>query len=59
VAGACDPSKQHIETDGWYVDLPDCAGDSGLGAADTACGERCVDQINATVNGDPRSSDSR
>lgn len=49
--GACDPSKQHIESDGWYVDLP--------GQAQTAPDvipqqpqAGCVDEIKATQNGD-------
>src|SRR5262245_16333618 len=51
--GACDPAKQHIETDGWYVDLPmpaqsaPDAGPSGPLAA-------CVDEIKATQNGDSK-----
>lgn len=46
----CDPSKQHIETDGWYVDLP-----PGTQAAqDVAPPAGCVDQVKATLNGDPK-----
>lgn len=46
----CDPSKQHIETDGWYVDLP-----AGAQAAqDVAPPPGCVDQVKATLNGDPK-----
>ena len=47
---ACDPSKQHIETDGWYVDLP-----AGAQAAqDVTPPPGCVDQVKATLNGDPK-----
>jgi hypothetical protein len=53
--GACDPAKQHIETDGWYVDLPtptqqpvpDVAPPPQAAAA-------CVDEVKATQNGDPK-----
>jgi hypothetical protein len=51
--GACDPAKQHIETDGWYIDLqmpaqlaPDVA------PSQAAAG--CVDEIKTTQNGDPK-----
>ena len=46
----CDPTKQHIETDGWYVDLPPGA----QTAQDVAPPPGCVDQVKATVNGDPK-----
>ena len=46
----CDPTKQHIETDGWYVDLPPGAQTS----QDVAPPPGCVDQVKATVNGDPK-----
>ncbi len=51
--GACDPARQHIETDGWYVDLtipappaPDVAPPQASSA--------CVDEIKAMQNGDPK-----
>jgi hypothetical protein len=51
--GACDPARQHIEMDGWYVDLampapaaPDVAPPPAPGG--------CVDEITATQNGDPK-----
>ena len=46
----CDPSKQHIETDGWYVDLPAAT----QAAPDTVPPPGCVDQVKATLNGDPK-----
>jgi hypothetical protein len=58
--GACDATKQRIETDGWYVDAPkamtsqpqaDPSGDAAAGA--------CLDQITASHNGDPGRLDSR
>jgi len=51
--GACDAAKQHIETDGWYVDLAipaPAASDVAPAQAPAAC----VDEINATHNGDPK-----
>lgn len=54
--GACDASKQRIETDGWYIDQP-----KALAALATQAGPLaqpmpggCTDQIQATVNGDAR-----
>jgi hypothetical protein len=46
----CDPSKQHIETDGWYVDLPAAT----QAVPDTTPPPGCVDQVKATLNGDPK-----
>jgi hypothetical protein len=52
--GACDQSKQRIETDGWYIDAPKEAGlppdNDGAGAAPTVC----HDEIKTTQNGDPK-----
>ena len=53
-AAACDPSKQHIETDGWYVDLPAGAQGAQDATPPTPPAGGCLDQINATVNGDPK-----
>ncbi len=53
-AGACDPSKQHIETDGWYVDLPVGAQAAPDATPPPQPAGGCLDQINATVNGDPK-----
>jgi hypothetical protein len=52
--GACDATKQRIETDGWYVDAPKAMtsqpqADPSGGAAAGAC----LDQITASHNGDP------
>jgi hypothetical protein len=51
--GACDPAKQHIETDGWYIDVPAGALASPEAAPTPAPGT-CVDQVNATQSGDPK-----
>src|ERR1043166_2152620 len=53
VAGACDQTKQHIETDGWYVDTPKALTTSGPDMnPGQATGNGCNDEIKATQNGD-------
>jgi hypothetical protein len=55
MAGACDTSKQRIETDGWYIDPPKAQ--AAQAAPDQAAGVPpggCADQIQATSNGDPK-----
>ena len=52
--GACDSSKQHIETDGWYVDLPLTQPPSADAMAPKAPAEACVDEVNATLFGDAK-----
>jgi len=51
--GACDPAKQHIETDGWYIDLSVPA-QAAPDAAPSQTPAACVDEIKATQNGDPK-----
>lgn len=50
-AGACDPSKQRIETDGWYIDVP-----KGLVDQETEnpapAGGSCRDEVKTSQNGD-------
>ena len=53
-AAGCDPSRQHIETDGWYVDLPAGVIQTQDATAPPQPVGGCLDQINATVNGDPK-----
>jgi len=55
MAGACDTSKQRIETDGWYVDAPKSLTTqfAALEAPAPTPGA-CADQIQATSNGDPK-----
>jgi hypothetical protein len=53
--GACDPAKQHIEMDGWYVDLAMPAPSaSDVAPQQVPVGVGCVDEIKATQNGDPK-----
>ena len=51
--GACDPAKQHIETDGWYVDLAIPA-QAASDVAPSQAPAGCVDEIKATQFGDPK-----
>jgi hypothetical protein len=51
--GACDPAKQHIETDGWYVDLAIPA-PAASDVAPPQAPAACIDEIKATQNGDPK-----
>jgi len=48
---ACDSTKQHIETDGWYVDLPVPA-QATQGPLQEPPATGCIDQVKAAVNGD-------
>jgi hypothetical protein len=50
--GACDATKQRIETDAWYVDVPAQA--QAVLAAPPAAPSGCVDQVKATITGDPK-----
>ena len=55
MAGACDTSRQRIETDGWYVDAPGTM--TMPGSSDQNSGtmpDGCADKIQATSNGDPK-----
>jgi len=55
--GACDSSKQRIETDGWYIDQPKAvtALPVQTDAASATIPGGCDDQIQATFNGDASS----
>jgi hypothetical protein len=53
MAGACDTSRQRIETDGWYIDAPAALSKQTVGPEQPAAGA-CADQIQATSNGDPK-----
>ena len=51
--GACEPAKQHIETDGWYIDLQ-LPAQPAQDVAPSQAPAGCVDEIKATQNGDPK-----
>ena len=50
---ACDPSKQHLETDGWYIDPPNAL-QSAQAPTTPPPATGCVDEIKATQNGDAK-----
>jgi len=53
--GACDTTKQRIETDGWYIDSPPAlASQAQPDQAPPVAPGGCADQIQATSNGDPK-----
>jgi hypothetical protein len=53
--GACDASKQRIETDGWYIDNPpSIANRPATSEPPAPSPDGCTDQIQATSNGDPK-----
>src|SRR6185503_11841670 len=55
MAGACDASKQRIETDGWYIDTPPSIANRPSSSEQAAPSpDGCTDQIQATSNGDPK-----
>ena len=51
-AGACEPSRLVIETDGWYIDPPKAV--STPPANTPAPGAGCQDEIKTTETGDAR-----
>lgn len=51
--GACDATKQRIETDGWYIDSPINRTAQPTRNEPASYGE-CADQIQATANGDAK-----
>ena len=55
MAGACDTSKQRIETDGWYIDAPTAVFNQAAAVTDqSVVPGGCADQIQTTSNGDPK-----
>lgn len=50
-AGACDQTKQRMETDAWYIDAPKTVAAQPVSAVATS-GAACRDEIKATVTGD-------
>jgi hypothetical protein len=52
--GACDSTKQRIESDGWYIDMPPAlASQSQTGPMGQPAAQACIDQVQATFSGDP------
>ena len=54
MAGACDPSRMRLETDGWYIDPPKSAPPPSPDQTAAASPGDCADQVQATSNGDPK-----
>ena len=55
MAGACDQTKQRMETDGWYIDVPTAlTASSPQGATAPPVVGGCNDEIKATQTGDPK-----
>ena len=55
MAGACDTSRQRIETDGWYIDNPPSIANRTSSSEQTPSSpDGCTDQVQATSNGDPK-----
>jgi hypothetical protein len=52
--GACDQTKQRIETDGWYIDAPKGMANLQETNDAAAAAMSCHDEINPTQNGDPK-----
>ena len=52
--GACDTTKQRIETDGWYIDAPAALTSQTQPPQTAPPPGGCADQIQATSNGDPK-----
>ena len=53
--GACDQTKQHFETDGWYIDVPKAlAARSAPDAAAPPAFGGCADEIKTAQSGDPK-----
>ncbi len=49
--GACDQSRMHIETDGWYIDPPKALSAPAVETA--AASTTCKDEIQTTQTGEP------
>jgi hypothetical protein len=50
----CDPTNQKMETDGWYIDAPKSPTGADAGPAATTGATPCIDEVKATVSGDPK-----
>jgi hypothetical protein len=54
MTGACDTSRQRIETDGWYIDAPEALAKRTARPEPPAAPGACADEIQAASNGDPK-----
>lgn len=54
--GACDTTKQHIETDGWYIDPPPAlVGQEAMKPPmQPQAQQTCTDEVKSAMNGDPK-----
>jgi hypothetical protein len=52
-SGACDTSRQRVETDGWYIDAPALIANQSTTGPDQPAAGDCADQIQSSSNGDP------
>lgn len=52
--GACDTTRQRIETDGWYIDAPAAMDRQSAPSAAGGSPSDCADRVEATHNGDPK-----
>ncbi|HEV8394891.1 MAG TPA: hypothetical protein VGQ37_11490 [Vicinamibacterales bacterium] len=54
--GACDSNKQHVETDGWYIDPPPAliGQEAVKPPSQPQAQQTCADDVKATMNGDPK-----
>jgi len=54
--GACDTNKQHVETDGWYIDPPPAliGQEAVKPPSQPQAQQTCADEVKATMNGDPK-----
>ena len=53
-AGACDPTRMLIDTEGWYIDPPKVIAAAPPAATPPAGKGGCTDEIKTTETGDPK-----
>jgi len=53
---ACDTNKQHIETDGWYIDPPPAliGQEAVKPPSQPQAQQTCTDEVKTAMNGDPK-----
>ena len=54
--GACDTNKQHVETDGWYIDPPRAliGQEAVKPPSQPQAQQTCADEVKTAMNGDPK-----